>query len=221
MHARERGGARGRVHGRSASRAPVRLIVAFVTVLASMALACTSSEEAPQPATATTSTVTATAPAPSATATAPRATFDDPFAYCAAVRDMDAPDARYIGAAVPSAIVQGIRAATGASPDAPAALFERNTSWRCMDGAVYACTVGANLPCWAKADTSRLPSPTMQSYCLEHPDAAFIPAAVTGRETIYAWRCGGREPVVDRQVTEVDARGFPANIWYRLPAPTR
>ncbi|GMU39933.1 MAG: hypothetical protein AMXMBFR23_07990 [Chloroflexota bacterium] len=147
--------------------------------------------------------------------------FADPFAYCAAVRDIDAPDTRYTGDPLPPVIIEGIRTATGASADAPLEFFERGTSWRCMDGAVYACTVGANLPCEAKADTSDTPSAAMAAFCAENAGAEVIPAAVTGRETVYAWRCEGETPSIERQVMQVDARGFLADIWYRLDAPGR
>ncbi len=145
--------------------------------------------------------------------------FTDPFAYCAAVGDIDAPDARYTGEPLPLVIIEGIRTATGASADAPLEFFERGSFWRCMDGAVYACIVGANLPCEAKADTSETPSAAMVEFCAANADAEVIPAAVTGRETVYAWRCEAETPAIERQVMQVDARGFLADIWYRLDAP--
>ncbi len=90
-----------------------------------------------------------------------------------------------------------------------------------MDGVVHACTVGANLPCTAKADTSRSPSPAMDEFCQANPGADVVPAAVTGRETVYAWACEGEEAVAGRQVFEVDASGFIADIWYRIERPDR
>lgn len=147
------------------------------------------------------------------------APFTDPFAYCADVQDIDAPDDRYVGEAVPQSVVEGIRNASGASADAPAEFFRDGTSWRCMGGEVYACTVGANLPCEAKADTSEDPSPEMSEFCVANPDAEAIPASVTGRETVYAWTCDGSEAVVEQQVFQVDNRGFLAEIWYRLETP--
>lgn len=147
------------------------------------------------------------------------ARFADPFAYCAEIQDIDAPDDRYTGEAVPDVVVEGIRNATGASADAPAEFFRDGTSWRCMDGEVYACTVGANLPCQAKADVSEDPSPEMSEFCVANPDAEAIPAAVTGRETVFAWACDGSKAVAERQVFQVDDRGFIAEIWYRLEAP--
>jgi hypothetical protein len=147
------------------------------------------------------------------------ARFTDPFAYCAEIQDIDAPDERYVGEAVPDPVVEGIRNATGASADAPTEFFRTGTYWRCMGGEVYACTVGANLPCEAKADTSEAPSSEMAEFCEANSDAEAIPATVTGRETVFAWTCDGDEAVVERQVFHVDGRGFIAEIWYQLESP--
>jgi len=143
--------------------------------------------------------------------------FDDPFAYCAAAKTADAPDARYHGPAVPDSIARGLQRAIGAPPG-PLAPFE-HSSWRCMDGKVYACTVGANLPCQSKADASRTPGPGLVTFCTEQPQADVIPAYVTGRETIYTWRCQRGVPTIERQVAHADARGFIADIWYEIPPP--
>jgi hypothetical protein len=143
-------------------------------------------------------------------------TFDDPFAYCAAVGTVDAPDERYMGEAVPMVIAEGIRQATGGSLSAPIEFFTRGTTWRCMEGAVMACTVGANLPCQTEADTSKAPSQAMTEFCQANQDSSFIPAAITGRATVYTWRCSTGRAVAGTQVNAVDQRGFIANIWYRL-----
>jgi hypothetical protein len=42
---------------------------------------------------------------------------------------------------------------------------------------------------------------------------------VTGRATVYEWRCASGAPEVVRQVVEVDAQGFLKDIWYQIPAP--
>lgn len=143
-------------------------------------------------------------------------TYRDPFAYCAAVGTIDTPDERYVGPKVPKSVAKGLREALGLPITAPLRPLARSTSWRCMEGHVYACTVGANLPCWAKADVSRVPSQAMSAYCQQNPTADFIPAYITGRETVYAWRCRAGHAVVDRQLTQPDARGFLSNIWYKI-----
>jgi hypothetical protein len=143
--------------------------------------------------------------------------FTDPFAYCAAVGTVDAPDQRYTGPEVPEEIVQALRKAVEIPDDAPP-WGTAGTFWRCMDGNVWGCSVGANLPCY-KADTSETPSPTMNDYCEGDPDADFIPAAATGHGTIYEWRCADGKPEIVRQVFGVDAQGFVADFWYELSPP--
>ena len=144
------------------------------------------------------------------------AAFTDPFAYCAAVSTIDAPDARYTGPQVPDAVVNGLRKALHASSDLPSDVLARGTSWRCMDGRVYACFVGANLPCESKANTDRTPTQPERDYCAQNPNSDFIPAVVTGRETVYEWRCVNGEPQIARQLAQPDARGFISDIWYAI-----
>ncbi len=159
---------------------------------------------------------TATQGAASSTVTASAGTTSDPFAYCAAVGTIDAPDARYTGPKVPQAIAEGIKKASNAAPDAPLDFFTNNSFWRCMDGKVYGCTVGANLPCTTKADTSRTPTADEVDFCKANPKADVIPAVVTGRATVYEWRCTNGAPEIVRQIVTPDARGFQSNIWYLL-----
>jgi hypothetical protein len=143
-----------------------------------------------------------------------QSTFADPFAYCAAVGTIDAPDARYTGAKMPEAVARGLMKATNAPADAPLDVFIRNSFWRCVNGKVYACTVGANLPCESKANTSKTPNEGMTAWCQSNPSADFIPAVDTGHDTIYAWRCTNGTPVIVKQIFTVDARGFISEIWY-------
>jgi hypothetical protein len=145
--------------------------------------------------------------------------FDDPFAYCAAVGTIDAPDARYAGPKMPDAIARGLRTASGLPEDAPVAALRDHSIWRCMAGRVYACTFGANLPCKETADTSRSATSAMTAFCRDEPGADFIPMVVTGRATVYAWRCEQGAPAIARQITDPDARGYLANVWYAIARP--
>ena len=88
-----------------------------------------------------------------------------------------------------------------------------------MAGRVYACTVGANLPCSAKADERRQPSPATTDYCRENAEADAVPAYVTGRATVYAWCCLNGRPAIVRQVASPDARGYLSDIWTELARP--
>ncbi len=155
----------------------------------------------------------------SPTTASTQAQFSDPFAYCEAVGDIDVPDARYIGTAVPDEIVQDLRKKAGIATDVPSEWVTAGTVWRCMDRQVWACFVGANLPCSEKADVSSTPQPTLNDFCKSNPQADAIPASVTGRATIYDWRCSDGAPQVVRQLVTPDARGFPADFWYPIVRP--
>jgi hypothetical protein len=143
------------------------------------------------------------------------ATYTDPVAYCAAVGTVDAPGPQYTGPDVPESTALGLQKALNA-PDTPIAVLQSGSSWRCMDGRVYACFVGANLPCAEKVDMDRTPSQAIKDYCEQNPNAAFILAAVTGRATAYEWQCQDGAPEIARQIAEPDARGFFADIWYEV-----
>ncbi|MGC8786903.1 MAG: hypothetical protein ACP5Q1_05700 [Anaerolineae bacterium] len=161
-------------------------------------------------------TLASCAPAatPQPTPTKPLA-FADPFAYCAAVGTMDTPDARYTGPAMPDSVIQAMVAQGIVSADAPPE-FQKNAVWRCMDGKVWVCHYGANLPCLEKADTSQVPTSEMEQFCTENPAADVIPAYVTGRATVYEWKCQDGKPVVVSQIFAVDPQGYLADFWYEL-----
>ena len=152
-------------------------------------------------------------------ANAAAATFSDPFAYCSAVGNADTPGAEYSGPALPDPVGAGLRKAAGVAPDAPNEWFTKGSFWRCMDGKVYACFVGANLPCESKANTDKTPSAAENDFCKANPNADIVPAAVTGHDTVYEWHCKAGAPEIVKQVVQVDAQGFLANIWYPIPQP--
>jgi hypothetical protein len=149
------------------------------------------------------------------TATSAPTTYTDAFAYCAAVGTIDAPDATYTGPQVPESVAQGLQTALDV-PDTPLSVLQGGSSWRCMDGEVYACFVGANLPCEAKANTDQTPTQEEIDFCQQNPESDFIPAVVTGRETVFEWRCRDGAPEVVRQVFQPDAQGFLSEIWYKI-----
>jgi hypothetical protein len=148
-------------------------------------------------------------------ATSAPAPYTDPFAYCAAVGTIDAPDAAYTGPQVPPSVAQGLQKALNA-PDTPLSVLESGSSWRCMNGDVYACFVGANLPCEAKANTDRTPTQEEIDFCQQNSNSDFIPAVVTGRETVFEWRCSNGAPEIAKQVFQPDAQGFLSDIWYKI-----
>jgi hypothetical protein len=141
--------------------------------------------------------------------------FNDPYAYCKAVGTIDQPDARYTGEAQPPALADALKKALGVPADAPMV----GMVWRCVNGSVLACTVGANLPCQSKANTDKTPTEAETAFCKENPTSDFIPAAVTGHDAIYAWKCVNGTAVAGEQVFSVDEQGFVKEIWYTLPNP--
>jgi probable phosphoglycerate mutase len=46
--------------------------------------------------------------------------------------------------------------------------------------------------------------------------AEVIPAAVTGRATVFEWKCDNGKPSVVKQVFTPDEQGFLKDFWYRL-----
>ena len=143
--------------------------------------------------------------------------YTDPFAYCKAAGTIDQPDARYTGEATPETLIRGYLKAAGLDYQAEYSdAYQRMTVWRCMEGKVYVCNFGANLPCQSQANTDKNPTQAMAEFCKANPGSDFIPMAVTGHETIFAWRCAGETPEVGEQMSEVDAAGFIANIWYAV-----
>lgn len=156
----------------------------------------------------------APAATPSPTPTEPQG-FNDPFAYCAAIGTIDTPDQRYTGPAMPDILVRAMNAQGIVSADAPLE-FQKNAVWRCMNGQVWICHYGANLPCLEKADVSQTPTREMDDFCTANPTAESIPAYVTGRATVYEWRCQNGKPEVVRQVFTVDPQGYLADFWYEL-----
>ncbi len=113
---------------------------------------------------------------------------------------------------VPASLGSAVNAVFGTRmPPAEAA---RMTSYRCFRGRVLLCTIGANLPC-GKANVSQT-LPGANAFCRENPNADVIPAAATGHDTIFAWRCSGRTATAVRQTAQVDARGFIKAYWKPL-----
>jgi hypothetical protein len=157
--------------------------------------------------------LTACSPAPTET---PK-TYSDPFAYCAAVGQIDTPDARYTGPKMDDALFKDYLAAEKLDPnmDYPDQ-FKEMTIWRCMEGKVYACNFGANIPCDSKANTDKTPSQAITDYCKSNPEVDFIPMAVTGHNVIYSWSCVNGAPQLGDPFDTVDAAGYQSSFWVPL-----
>lgn len=144
----------------------------------------------------------------------PPLTFDDPFAYCAAVGTVDRMGAGYVGPRFPDAVRVGLAAAMGV----PVANFRPPSAGiflRCYQGQLLACTVGANLNC-GQADTSTAPNAGMVRFCKASPESDFIPLYIVGHDGIYSWGCRDGVPEIQKQIFHVDPRGFVAELWHAV-----
>ena len=127
-----------------------------------------------------------------------------PAQYCAQVQTDDALRRP------PDSMMPAVRQIFGVSDDYPRA----GAFYRCAEGKVMVCIVGANLPC-GKANTSVV-LPATVTWCRANSDADFIPMSVTGHETAYSWRCVNGAPVARRTPGTLDKRGFFAKNWKKL-----
>ncbi|OYV37925.1 MAG: hypothetical protein B7Z80_11500 [Rhodospirillales bacterium 20-64-7] len=86
---------------------------------------------------------------------------------------------------------------------------------RCMDGRLYACFAGANLPC-RKMNTARA-NTGAAAFCRSNPDAPVVPAFATGHDSIYEYRCrSGKAEITGRTLFDLDSRGFAKRLWTPL-----
>jgi hypothetical protein len=153
----------------------------------------------------------------SAVATETPKSYSDPYAYCAAVGQIDAHDARYTGPRMSDNLFKDYLTAAKLNPDMEyPGQFKQMTVWRCMEGKVFACNFGANIPCDSKANTDKTPTQAMADFCKANPDVDFIPMAVTGHNVIYSWRCKGDAPEISDQFDTVDAAGYQSSFWVVL-----
>ena len=129
--------------------------------------------------------------------------FSDPVPYCQAVGTIDSPDARYTGPKLPAWMAAKLHLEPSQA---------KFMEWRCAQGAVLACLYGANIPCNAKAVTSREPTAAVTQYCQENPGSDFVPMYVTGHNTVVSWACQGPGPLV-KNVEPVDAQGYAKSFW--------
>jgi len=125
------------------------------------------------------------------------------------------------GETIPDALIPLIKKMMKLPDDVSSDYIRQTSFWRCMDGNVYVCMTGANLPCTEKANASKIPDAAMADYCRENPDDAFIPAYITGRATIYDWSCEKGKPLATRQLFKPDKQGFISEIWFELESDNK
>jgi hypothetical protein len=135
----------------------------------------------------------------------------DPFAYCSRMGSIDEPEGGT--SPIPSTLEPYLARTLGLSTEVR--FKSESYYWRCMNGAVYVCAIGANIPCDAKADRTKRNSGA-DKYCEENRDAAVVPAYATGHATIYGWSCSAGKAVRGKRTAEVDRRGYRIDIWHRV-----
>jgi hypothetical protein len=122
--------------------------------------------------------------------------------YCAAHPDSDFPARDFYGSVYnPSKIPKPVRKA-GAN------------AWRCMNGRVLVCRIGADgRPC-QKLDSDPTPAPPIKTYCSANPSADFVPMVVIGQSSS-TWRCQAGTPRA-LKTEALDKRGFIQSAWRPL-----
>ena len=93
-------------------------------------------------------------------------------------------------------------------------LLRDQGAFRCMDGKLYACFTGANLPC-GKISTVRN-NPAVDRYCAAAGTTDVVPLYVSGHDSAYSYRCVGGHGVIADEVWTLDRRGFAAKLWAPL-----
>lgn len=136
------------------------------------------------------------------------ASAQDLQAYCAKVGDDDRVQR------VPDGLLPNARRMFDVPAEAEDTYVKATASARCMKGAVWLCSHGANLVC-GKADVSRN-SAGAERFCKQNPNSIGVPMSATGHATVYDWKCVGKKARIIRQIAEVDARGFIADNWKQL-----
>jgi hypothetical protein len=94
--------------------------------------------------------------------------------------------------------------------------FKTQAQYRCMDGKVMVCFVGANLPC-AKINVAK-DNPGADAFCKDATNETSVPAFAAGHDSAYSYKCRNGKAVVDQETWKLDKRGFAEKIWTALPA---
>ena len=134
------------------------------------------------------------------------ATYKDPFEFCKAVRNKDSiegmEDKRYVGPDFPSAVIK--------------ALGVEVVTWRCMDGNVYGCIVGASgRACMQWENVTLSPTASIKDFCVHNPNSYVSNA---DNDTPYNWDCHGTVAVIDPDYkkTLLDKRGYVIDAWKKI-----
>jgi hypothetical protein len=146
----------------------------------------------------------------SGAASAQLAGYSDPFQFCRVVVNADNDgeagmrDPRYLGNNPPMELQS---------------IDHGNFVWRCMDGKVLVCAMGASGRGCIRWSTSTNPTPNLRNFCAKNSNG-FVPNAAN--DTPYAWVCRGGLPVRDLSMPmKFDRRGYYAESWREVTRGTR
>jgi hypothetical protein len=138
--------------------------------------------------------------------------FESPFAFCTRVVTDDRLGRSHGASGAALEVLEPyLHDALGLPHDA--SLPPNEIFWRCMDGKVYVCARGANIPCDSKADRSKV-NRGATTYCRGNPNAVEVPAYATGHRTVYRWKCAEGRAERGPIVSATDRRGFRTDIWH-------
>jgi hypothetical protein len=93
--------------------------------------------------------------------------------------------------------------------------LETQANYRCMNGKVLVCFVGANLPC-AKMNAA-LDNPGADEFCKTNPNDDVVPAFATGHDAVYSYKCQNGKAKVNGSAWALDKRGFAKKLWTMVP----
>jgi hypothetical protein len=94
--------------------------------------------------------------------------------------------------------------------------WETQAQYRCMNGKVMVCFVGANLPCVQM--NARRENLGADMFCQDNPNAGSVPAYAIGHDSIHAYQCRNGKAEVTGTTRQLDQRGFAKDLWIELPA---
>ena len=141
----------------------------------------------------------------------------DAFAYCVAVKNRDVTDrdgpisSARLTPSLHTAVLRIPEFASQRGPDNIVPFW-----WRCIDGSVFACLIGASGAACTQKVRDAVARPTIAQWCRENPNSNVPRVASSG--TASSWKCVGIAPVVEYSAP-VDKRGYLVGAWIRVPPP--
>ena len=139
-----------------------------------------------------------------------RADADD---FCAKVRNDDR--LRPYDAAMRPDFVRAFKKlfpnTTGGRSDA---MLKAEAVFRCMDGKLVACFIGANLPC-GKIDRAQ-GNAGADAFCHANPQARDVPRVASGHASEFTFRCHDGRAEISGTAWTADSRGFAKETWTLL-----